>query len=155
VSGAGILEYSMGRHFSRPLVIALLAVLQLVLQPMLATAGCAVGLSAGGGDCCCRAPEGPPLPESCCSSTAEAAVPDDAPYVVDGCGCSAQPDSMPATLPEAQVLPAGDADAVEREEPAERRWSPAAVYVEVPWAPRARGPGVGRPLRLLTRVFRL
>jgi len=152
-SRATVVVFMSSRN-GKPLLVALIVALQLVLQPLLSTAWCAAGSEAMGGDCCCQAPSEAPPSASCCSQETPAPDPGDSALVEDGCGCAFLPDRIPATLPEAPVVPGPALAAVVDEPPSSRCWPPIARR-GTPWVPKARAPGVGRPLRLLTRVFRL
>jgi hypothetical protein len=93
----------MPTRSARTHLIAWIAVLQLLLQPMAVAAGCML-VPAGNGGCCCSAVasevEGP---VSCCSGETSEAAGDEA--FGQGCQCALVPEPLPGTPPCAPEVP--------------------------------------------------
>lgn len=163
----------MNRGHTRSLVLALIAAVQLLLQPLLSTSWCATA-NALGADCCCSpapapdsspklstAPAGSPARTGCCSQDRdlEERTPERAPareqlQPEEGCDCELSPDPLPGTPPEAaQSLRGGLAFAwAQRQRYAlPARGETLARRAEL----RARAPGCARPKHLLHQVFLL
>lgn len=129
--------------------IALLALLQILLQPLALAAGCSL-LPAGSSSCCCS-PEPSVVEAGCCASEAGAAEQKGSP--IDDCACAPVPEPLPWAPPSSVDEPA----------------QPVAVALfgaelRAPREPRAgppvglgalRAPGDRVPLRIRFQVFRL
>ncbi len=142
----------MPSRLSRPLLIALFACLQLVLQPLAMSAPCS-WIGSGGADCCCAPAETDEgAPASCCSSESESEAPQ--PASSERCECAVAPVQPPATTPELvesvrDPIALGVALCV----PAWDEWVGAEASDRI--VSTARAPGDGPPRHLRLQVFRL
>ncbi len=129
--------------------IALLALLQILLQPLALAAGCSL-LPAGSSSCCCS-PEPSVVEAGCCVSEAGAAEQEGS--SVDDCACAPVPEPLPWAPPPSVEEPAQPVAVAlfgaELRAPCEPRAGPSVG------ARALRAPGVRTPLHIRFQVFRL
>jgi hypothetical protein len=138
-------------HAPARLLIALLAVAQLVLAPLAASAPCA--WFGGGLDCCC-APAESEEPSGCCAEDRVESERGGSPAAEEPgapCACEPAPGPPPAEVPDLEVGEALLAAPVLRSAPRVDALPGEADAVAL----RARCPGGGPPPRVRHQVFRL